>query len=109
MANDDIPDLAKPPMTHAQTMRAIMSWALMGAGIASTALAALLVVVLWMGEWSPETQVQRLDYLGYALLGALGGMGLVIVSMAIGGPVGRISAKTSVGEFHAEGDKEDDR
>jgi drug/metabolite transporter (DMT)-like permease len=90
--------------TFVERLRARMSNALMIAGLICTVLCLGLILVIWLGAWSPETQQQRLDYLGNALFGTIAGMGLVIVSLAIGGPVGRLSGKIGPAEFNAEDD-----
>lgn len=93
------------PQTYAERLRGVMSWMLFGAGAACTAMSCAAVLIVWKGVWSPVSESQRLDIIGWALLGSLAGMGAVIVSLAIGGPVGRFKAnvgKEGVG-FDAEG------
>jgi membrane protein implicated in regulation of membrane protease activity len=73
----------------------MMSWMLLGAGIACFGLAMGALLIAWVGGWATGTEYQRLSIVGWALLGALTGMLSVIVSLAIGGPVGRFNAKLS--------------
>ena len=86
-------------------MRALMIWMLFGAGLACTALAVGALLIAWLGQWPAGTEPQRLDIVGRALLGGLGGMGAVIVSLAIGGPVGRLKGRVGLVEIDAEGDE----
>lgn len=83
------------PLTYAERLRGTMSWMLFGAGLVCTGLAIGALMIAWIGGWPPGTEHQRLAIVGWALLGALGGMGAVIVSLAIGGPVGRFKAGVS--------------
>jgi hypothetical protein len=71
----------------------MMSWMLLGAGIICTGIAVGSLLIAWVGGWPAGTEHQRLSIVGWALLGGLAGMMAVIVSLAIGGPVGRIKAE----------------
>jgi fumarate reductase subunit D len=62
-------------MDFAEKMRRLMVWMLFGAGVVCTAIAVGALLILTI--------------IGWGLLGALGSMGAVIASLAIGGPVGR--------------------
>lgn len=86
-------------------MRALMVWMLFGGGIVCTAMAVGALWIAWRGGWPVGTEAQRLEIVGWALLGALGGMLSVIVSLAIGGPVGRIKGAVGPVSIEAE-DKE---
>lgn len=88
-----------------EKLRQIMVWMLFGAGIVCTAMAVGTLWIAWRGGWPAGTEAQRLEIIGWALLGALGGMGAVIVSLAIGGPVGRIKGGIGPVTIEAE-DKE---
>ena len=88
----------------ANRMRALMVWMLFGAGIVSTALAVAALLIAWRGGWPPGTESQRLDIVGWTLIGGLAGMGATIVSLAIGGPVGRLKGRLGAIEIDAEGD-----
>lgn len=79
-------------MSFAETMRRLMVWMLFGAGVVCTAIAVGALLIVWLGEWPVAIAAQRLSIVGWALLGALAGMGAVIASLAIGGPVGRFKA-----------------
>lgn len=101
-----------PEHPQPDTMRALMVWMLFGAGLVCTALAIFTLLIVWLGKvawfglpWPAGTEEQRLSIIGWALLGALGGMGAVIVSLAIGGPVGRIKGRVGIVEIDAEGDR----
>jgi len=93
-------------MMSIERMRALMVWMLFGAGIVCTALAAASLTIAWRGGWPPGTEAKRLDIVGWALAGGLGGMGAVIVALAIGGPVGRLKGKVGLFEIDAEGNGE---
>ncbi|UIJ43738.1 hypothetical protein LZK98_11615 [Sphingomonas cannabina] len=80
------------PQTYAERLRGTMSWALLGAGIVCTGFAVGALLIAWRGGWPAGTEHQRLSIVGWALLGALAGMLAVIISLAIGGPVGRFKA-----------------
>jgi hypothetical protein len=92
------------PVTKAERMRGLMVWMLFGAGLVCTALAVGSLLIAWLGAWPAGTEAQRLDIVGRALIGGLAGMGAVIVSLAIGGPVGRLKGKVGLIEIDAEGD-----
>jgi hypothetical protein len=70
-----------------------MSTALFVSGIVCTAIAVGVILIVWLGPWPAGTEHQRLDIFGRALLCSFGGMFAVIVSLAIGGPVGRFKGK----------------
>lgn len=78
-------------------MRRLMVWMLFGAGVVCTAIAVGALLIVWQGGWPTGTEPQRLSIVGWALLGALAGMGAVIASLAIGGPVGRFKATGPAG------------
>jgi len=80
------------PATYAERLRGTMSWALFGAGLVCTAMSIGVDLVVWLGPWPAGTEHQRLSILGWSLLGTLAGMLAVIISLAIGGPVGRFRA-----------------
>jgi hypothetical protein len=84
-------------VTFAEKMRRLMVWMLFGAGVVCTVLAAGALWIAWRGGWPAGTEHQRLGIVGWALLGALTGMGAVIVSLAVGGPVGRFKATGPAG------------
>lgn len=92
-------------MNQPEQLRALMVWMLLGAGMVCTALAAGSLLIAWQGDWPKGTETQRLAIVGWALLGGLSGMGAVIASLAIGGPVGRIKGRVGIIEIDAEGDE----
>lgn len=63
-----------------------------GAGVL-TGFAAWLVYILWLGGWSPDTAVQRLDALARALFGLLAIIGIVLMSLGLA--INRRSVKAS--------------
>ena len=95
------------PQTFAERLRGIMSWMLFGAGVVCTLLAVATLMIVWRGGWPTGTEPQRLTIIGWTLLGALSGMLAVIVSLAIGGPVGRFKGKVNASgvELEAEEDQ----
>lgn len=93
------------PQTYAERLRGVMSWMLFGAGVVCTAMAVGALLIVWVGGWPHGTEHQRLSIIGWALLGALAGMMAVIISLAIGGPVGRF--KAGVGRQGASFEAED--
>lgn len=90
----------------AEPMRALMVWMLFGAGMVCTALTVAALLIAWIGGWPAGSEEKRLDIVGWSLLGGLLGMGAAIVSLAIGGPVGRFKGRVGPVEIDAEGDKE---
>ena len=57
-------------------------WALIGAGPPLTAGAAALAWIIWRGDWPVALAARRLDILGFSLYGALGLIGVIVVSLA---------------------------
>lgn len=96
------------PKTFAERLRGIMSWALLGAGIVCTLMAASEVLIVWIGGWPSGTEQQRIAIIGWALIGAMAGMGAVIISLAIGGPVGRFKGKAGRDGVEIEAEDRDD-
>lgn len=84
-----------------ESLRRLMTLALFGAGVVCTLGAAAMVLIIWLGGWTDDTQAQRLEILGWALLGMLAGVLAVIVSFAIGGPVGRLKGGIGLASFEA--------
>ncbi len=87
-------------------LRRLLTYALLGAGPALSAYGAWLTWIVAYDVWPAGTEAQRLSILGEALLCTLAGIGLVLVAIAVGGPVGRISVKTKLGEAEMSDDKE---
>ena len=92
------------PETHSEGQRGLMVWLLFGAGVVCTLFAVCTLLIVWLGDWPAELAAQRLSAVSWALLGGMMGMGAVIVSLAIGGPVGRFRGKAFGAEFEADGD-----
>lgn len=91
-----------PQLTpQSESLRRLMTLALFGAGIVCTLGAAAMVLIIWIGGWTDDTQAQRLEILSWALLGMLAGVIAVIISFAIGGPVGRLKAGNGLVSFEA--------
>lgn len=91
-----------PQMTpQSESLRRLMTVALFGAGVVCTVGAAAMVLIIWLGGWTDDTQAQRLEILSYAMLGMLAGILAVIVSFAIGGPVGRLKGGIGLASFEA--------
>jgi hypothetical protein len=91
-----------PQLTpQSESLRRLMTIALFGAGVVCTFGAAAMVLIIWLGGWTSDTQAQRLEILGWALLGMLAGILAVIISFAIGGPVGRLKAGNGLVSFEA--------
>lgn len=96
------PSPINPQLTpQSESLRRLMTIALFGAGVVCTAGAAAMVLIIWLGGWTSDTQAQRLEILGWALLGMLAGVLAVIISFAIGGPVGRLKAGNGLVSFEA--------
>lgn len=91
-----------PQLTpQSESLRRLMTLALFGAGIVCTLGATAMVLIVWLGGWNDDTQAQRLEILSWALLGMLAGVLAVIVSFAIGGPVGRLKGGIGLASFEA--------
>ena len=96
------------PQTFAELWRGRMSTALLCAGMACFGLAIGALLIAWLGGWPAGTEHQRLNIVGWALLGALAGMMAVIVSLAIGGPGGRFRGRLSRDGAELEAEDRDD-
>lgn len=91
-----------PQMTpQSESLRRMMTLSLFGAGVVCTIGATLMVLIIWLGGWTDDTQAQRLEILAYALIGMLAGILAVIISFAIGGPVGRLRGSVGIASFDA--------
>lgn len=97
-----------PPTTFSEGQRQIYGWMMIAAGIACGAMAIAMVVIFVWGGWPVERYQQILTILGIGFGGFLTGMMIVMVALAVGGPVGRF--KGGVGKeglnFEASGDGE---
>jgi hypothetical protein len=57
---------------------------LLGAGFVATAFAVWFTWIIAYGGWPAEASIERIKWLGMALLTALGLVGLVMVTLAFG-------------------------
>lgn len=79
------------------------------AGIAHFVFAAVMVwIFVWGAEWGDETRQQRLEILGWGFLFLLAIDAMVVLSLSLGGPVGRLKGKAGKDgfDFEASGDGE---
>jgi hypothetical protein len=83
------------------------------AGVAHFVFAAAVVAILVWGQlmgadWGDETRQQRLEILGWGLFLLLAIDAIVVVSLSLGGPVGRLKGKAGKDgfDFEASGDGE---
>lgn len=65
-----------------------------------TACAAGVVLILWLGPWPDETAAQRLNYLGWTLIGLLFLIGLG--TMFLQRRTVNVKAETAAGSFEVE-------
>lgn len=72
-----------------------------GGTIVFTAGAAVMVYIVWKGQWSPAMETKRLDLLGWALMLLLGGA--ISGNWAFGFVLNRRSIKLSKDGFEASG------
>lgn len=83
------------PILPADKMRSFMALAMFGGGVVCTLLAVASVLIVWLGGWAAEQQALQLQIIAAALVGFLLGMLLVLVSLAVGGPLGRLKLNAS--------------
>lgn len=69
--------------------------------VAFTLFSAAMVYILWKGGWAEDTAVQRLDYLGKALMLSLAGSLLVLITLGLA--INRRSVKLGKDGFEASG------
>lgn len=91
-----------PETPESAALRRVMVMALFGAGVVCTFGSSALVYVIWRGGWTPDTQAQRLEILGWSLLAWHAGVLAVIIAFAIGGPVGRLKVGAGLASFEAD-------
>ena len=84
-----------PPTTFAEGQRALYGWLMAAAGVFAGSVALGLITILVWGGWPVTLYGRILTILGIALGGFLSAMIAVIIALAVGGPVGRISVKAS--------------
>ena len=94
------------PGTWAEGQRGLMSWLMAAAGVFSGFCIVFIVLLLWLGGWTVQTEAQRLTIISIALVAFAFGMIAVILALAVGGPVGRFKANLSKdgGGMELEGD-----
>lgn len=97
-----------PPKTFPEGQRSLALKLASAAGVFCGAFAVGLVLILWLGGWSDDTQSQRITVFAITMVGILSGMMAVIVGLLIGGPVGRLkaSAGREGASLEAEGDEQ---
>lgn len=59
----------------------LTQWWRAGAGIAMTAMAVLLIWIIWKGPWDRSVEADRLNWLGYMAMGTLFIVGVAIVAL----------------------------
>jgi hypothetical protein len=95
-----------PPTTFADGQRQFFGWMLTSAGIVFCLLGTILTGIIIWGPWSQDSETLRLYLVGGALASFFVGSISVIISLSIGGPVGRFSVKAGRegAELSAESD-----
>lgn len=96
-----------PPTSFSEGQRLIYGWMMIGGGLFCGGMAIAMVVIFVWGGWPEARYEQILTILGVGFGGFLAGMMVVMVALAVGGPVGRF--KGGVGKeglnFEASGDE----
>ncbi len=92
--------------TPAERKRHWMIDALFAFGLVCLVMAIVLTFVLWLGSWPDSLTEKRLDYIAAAFGAYLVGSFFTAGAFALGGPVGRWSAKFRGAELSGES-KED--
>lgn len=97
-----------PPTSFAEGQRKLYGWMMIAAGMFCGGMAVAMVLIFVWGGWPEARYEQILTILGIGFGGFLAGMMIVMVAMAVGGPVGRFKGGVSRGglEFEASGDGE---
>lgn len=96
-----------PPTSFSEGQRQLYGWMMIGAGIACGAMAVAMVIIFVWGGWPESRYEQILTILGVGFGGFLAGMMIVMVALAVGGPVGRFKGGVSKGglDFEVSGDE----
>ena len=84
-------------------LRHLMTIALFGGGIVMTLFLVAFTLIVWLGGWEKTMQGKQLEILGWGMLGALALIGIVLLSFAVGGPVGRLKGGLGLASFEATG------
>lgn len=95
-----------PPTTFAEGQRQLFGLLMAAAGVFCGCVALGLIAILVWGNWPSTLYGQIVTILGLTLGGFIMSMSAVIIAMAVGGPVGKFSAKASKDGFElgADGD-----
>lgn len=96
-----LPDSIKPS-TFPEGQRAIFGCLVAAAGVAHFAFAAAVVAILVWGKWPEEQFGQIIEILGYGLFLLLAIDAVVVISLSLGGPVGRLKLKAGKDGFEGE-------
>lgn len=84
-----------PPTTFAEGLRLLFAYAAIACGVAIGCAAVGLAAVFIWGGWPPALYGRIVEILGTALIGAIGLLGVCLVGMLLGGPVGRLKGSVS--------------
>lgn len=94
------------PTTFPEGQRSLALALASAAGVFCGLCLVGLVLILWLGGWTVDTQAQRITVLAVAMVGLITGMIAVVLGLLVGGPVGRFSG--SVGKDGASFEVKDD-
>ena len=93
------------PRTPAEAKRHWMIDRLWLSACISFVLLAVLIGIVWLGDWPEALASQRLTILGWAICGFMLTHISVQVAFALGGPVGRWEARWGNRSLRAEDDE----
>ena len=95
-----------PPTTFAEGQRALFGWLIAAAGVFCGLISVTMVALLVWGGWSAEHERLIIIIFGCSLGAFILAMVVVIISLALGGPVGRfkVSASKEGASVEAESD-----
>lgn len=96
------------PTNFTEGQRALFGCLVALAGIAHFAFAAIIVAILVKGDWGSEHFQQIIEILGYGLFLLLAIDAVVVISLSLGGPVGRLKLKAGKDGFEGEASDHDD-
>jgi hypothetical protein len=85
------------------TAAPLRMWALFASGPALTLGTAALVLIVKDSSWPEALRGRQLDFLGYAMLGSLALVGVVVITLA----AVRVKGKAGIAEIEVGGDSED--
>lgn len=95
-----------PPTTFAEGQRQLFGRLMAAAGVFAGTVAVGMIAVLIWGGWPATLYAQILTILGLALGGFIVAMIVVIIAMAVGGPVGRFKVAASKDGASVEADSD---